>query len=66
MLSLAEGIAARLPMPLESMPRAFGILGASSGLNQPSSGALTRKRWTPRNPSLLEDLTAGDYPAVAH
>ncbi len=68
MLSLAKAIGGALAVPVESVPaERFGVLGAIFGLDQPSSSALTRKRfdWEPTNPSLLEDLTAGDYPPLA-
>jgi len=69
MLSLAEAIGGALAAPVESVPaERFGVLGGIFGRDQPSSSTLTRKRlkWEPSNPSLLEDLTAGAYPALAH
>lgn len=65
MLSLAEAIGARLGLPVESVPaESFGPLGAAFALDQPSSSALTRERysWQPVHPSLLEDLATGIYP----
>jgi hypothetical protein len=67
MLSLAEAIGGVLAAPVEPVPaERFGVLGGIFGLDQPSSSALTRELlgWKPGNPSLLEDLTAGDYPAL--
>lgn len=68
MQSLAEAIGGALAAPVEPVPaERFGVLGGIFSLDQPSSSTLTRKRlgWQPTNPSLLEDLTAGDYPALA-
>lgn len=68
MLSLAQAIGCALDAPVESVPtESFGVLGAIFAIDQPSTSALTRERlgWEPSNPSLLEDLTAGDYPALA-
>jgi len=65
MRSLAETIAGALAIPVESVPAGhFGVLGAVFAIDQPSSSALTRKRfgWEPIHPSLLADLAAGDYP----
>lgn len=69
MLSLAQAIGGVLALPVESVPpEHFGVLGIIFGLDQPSTSALTRARldWDPSHPSLLEDLTAGDYPPPAH
>lgn len=68
MLSLAQAIGGVLAVPVESVPaERFGVLGNIFRLDQPSSSALTRRRlgWEPTNPSLLEDLAAGGYPALA-
>jgi nucleoside-diphosphate-sugar epimerase len=65
MLALAEAIGRGLGLPTASVPAEnFGFLGQAFALDQPSSSALTRKRygWEPAHPSLLEDLEAGDYP----
>ncbi len=67
MLSLAQAIGGALAVPVESVPaERFGVLGGIFGLDQPSTSALTRERlcWEPSNPSLLEDLAAGGYPAL--
>jgi nucleoside-diphosphate-sugar epimerase len=66
MRSLAEAIGAALNLPVEPAPaQQFGFLGGVFALDQPSSSALTRQRfgWEPRHPSLIADLTAGNYPA---
>jgi nucleoside-diphosphate-sugar epimerase len=65
MRSLAEAIATVLEVPVEQVPgEQFGPLAAIYAVDQPSSSALTRKRfnWEPTHPSLLDDLAAGDYP----
>jgi nucleoside-diphosphate-sugar epimerase len=65
MRAIAEVIGRRLGVPVESAPAAnFGPLGAIFAADQPSSSALTRRRfgWNPTHPSLLEDLETGDYP----
>lgn len=62
---IAETIGQRLSVPVESAPAEnFGVLGTIFAVDQPSSSALTRKRfgWNPTGPSLLEDLRTGDYP----
>jgi hypothetical protein len=67
MRSLAEAIASALAVPVEPVPAdRFGVLGGIFSLDQRSSSALTRERlgWEPANPSLLEDLAAGGYPAL--
>jgi nucleoside-diphosphate-sugar epimerase len=66
MLSIAETIGHELGLPVEAVPAEnFGFLGTIFGIDQPSSSALTRKKfgWQPTHPSLLEDLAAGNYPA---
>lgn len=67
MRSLAEAIGNVLAIPVESVPTEhFGVLGGVFALDQPSSSALTRKRfgWEPVHPSLLADLAAGGYPTT--
>ncbi|WP_406380329.1 SDR family oxidoreductase [Streptomyces sp. NBC_00197] len=66
MLSLAEIIGRRLGLPVEAVPAdSFGFLGTIFALDQPSSSVVTRDKfdWQPNRPSLLEDLTNGQYPA---
>ncbi|MFF4901833.1 SDR family oxidoreductase [Streptomyces sp. NPDC001068] len=66
MRSLAETIGDVLAVPVEAAsPESFGVIGQLFALDMPSSGALTQKRfdWEPIHPSLIEDLSAGDYPA---
>ncbi|MFG2949214.1 SDR family oxidoreductase [Streptomyces adustus] len=66
MRSLAETIGDVLAVPVEATsPETFGVIGQMFALDMPSSGVLTRKRfdWEPTHPSLIADLTAGDYPA---
>lgn len=65
MRAIAEVIGRRLRMPVEPAPAEdFGPLGTMFAIDQPSSSALTRRRfgWKPTGPSLLEDLETGDYP----
>jgi nucleoside-diphosphate-sugar epimerase len=65
MRSIADVIGRRLGLPVESAAAEnFGPLGAIFAADQPSSSALTRRRfaWNPTGPSLLEDLETGDYP----
>jgi hypothetical protein len=64
MLCLAEAIGRRLGLPVRSVPaQDFGFLGAVFAADQPSSSALTRRRfdWRPQHPSLLEDLATGVF-----
>ncbi len=65
MRSLAEAIGRQLGLPAEPVAaEAFGPLATIFGVDQPSSSALTRQRfgWEPTHPSLLDDLSAGNYP----
>ncbi|MFF1301094.1 3-beta hydroxysteroid dehydrogenase, partial [Streptomyces sp. NPDC058296] len=67
MRSLAEAIGGALAVPVEpASPDDFGFIGRVFALDMPSSSALTRERfsWEPGHPSLIADLTAGDYPAL--
>ncbi|MFF3559527.1 SDR family oxidoreductase [Streptomyces sp. NPDC002574] len=67
MRSLAEAIGRVLGVPVESAPpERFGVIGRVFALDMPSSSALTRERigWQPTHPHLLDDLAAGDYPAL--
>jgi nucleoside-diphosphate-sugar epimerase len=67
MRSLAEAVGGVLAVPVESAsPDSFGPIGRLFALDMPSSSALTRKQfgWEPIHPSLMEDLAAGDYPAL--
>ncbi|MFE5039181.1 SDR family oxidoreductase [Streptomyces sp. NPDC056683] len=67
MRSLAEAVGGVLAVPVESAsPDSFGPIGHLFALDMPSSSALTRKQfgWEPIHPSLMEDLAAGDYPAL--
>lgn len=65
MRAIADVIGRRLGVPVQSAPAEnFGPLGAMFAIDQPSSSALTRRRfgWNPTHPSLLDDLKTGDYP----
>jgi nucleoside-diphosphate-sugar epimerase len=66
MRTIAETIGQQLGIPTEPVPaQNFGFLGTIFAADQPASSALTRERfgWQPMEPSLLEDLAAGNYPA---
>lgn len=63
--AIAEVIGRELDLPAEAVPaESFGLVGNIVGVDQPSSSALTRTTfgWQPTQPSLLEDLEAGNYP----
>ncbi|MBE1496185.1 nucleoside-diphosphate-sugar epimerase [Amycolatopsis lexingtonensis] len=65
MRALAETIGRQLDVPAVSVPAEhFGPAGAVYALDQPASGELTRKKfgWQPAQPTLLDDLAAGNYP----
>ncbi|MET8809246.1 SDR family oxidoreductase [Streptomyces sp. NPDC004546] len=67
MRTLAEAIGDVLAVPVESVPpERFGVIGRVFALDMPSSGALTQERfgWHPTHPSLIDNLAAGDYPAL--
>ncbi|UFS57515.1 SDR family oxidoreductase [Subtercola endophyticus] len=67
MRTLAEIIGRQLDVPTEPVAaETFGFLGAVFAVDQPSSSAWTRERfgWQPTHPSLIDDLEAGDYPAI--
>jgi nucleoside-diphosphate-sugar epimerase len=56
---IAEVIGRRLDLPVKAVPaESYGALGATFATDQPSSSAHTRQvlGWTPKHPSLLEDL----------
>ncbi|WP_314148767.1 SDR family oxidoreductase [uncultured Leifsonia sp.] len=70
--AIAEAIGAGLGVPTASIAREeaaehFGWIGGFFGMDIPASSALTRERygWEPTGPTLLEDLAAGSYFAVA-
>jgi len=67
---IAEAIAARLDLPVASIPADelmvpghFGFLAAAVTLDVPASSAVTRQvlGWAPAQPGLLEDLDNGHY-----
>lgn len=63
--AIAEVIGRRLGVPVESAPAdTFGPLGQVFAVDQPSSSALTQRRfgWQPVGPGLLDDLETGVYP----
>lgn len=64
MRDIAEAIGTQLDVPVQAVPpESFGFLGAVFAVDQPSSARLTRERfdWRPTQPSLLDDLRAGNY-----
>lgn len=66
MRQIAEVIGRRLEVPIEAAAaERFGPLGTMFAVDQPSSSALTRRRfgWSPSGPGLLEDLETGVIPA---
>jgi len=66
MRTLAETIGGALDLPVAPVPaEQFGVLGAIFAVDQPSSSAITRDRfgWKPEQPSLIDDLDAGNYPS---
>lgn len=66
MRQIAEVIGRRLEVPVEAAAaERFGPLGTIFAVDQPSSSALTRRRfgWNPSGPGLLEDLETGVIPA---
>ena len=66
MRTLAETIGGALDLPVAPVPaEQFGVLGAIFAVDQPSSSAITRDRfdWKPEQPSLIDDLAAGNYPS---
>ena len=70
--AIAEAIGAGLGLPVRSLAADevaahFGWLGQFADMDLLASGAWTRERlgWVPTGPSLLEDLRAMDYAAVA-
>jgi nucleoside-diphosphate-sugar epimerase len=68
MRSLAEAIGGVLAVPAEpAPPERFGLIGRVFALDMPSSSAQTRAQfgWQPTHPSMIADLAAGDYPALA-
>jgi nucleoside-diphosphate-sugar epimerase len=67
-LAIAEALGAGLNMPVVSLspeeaPAHFGWMAMFAGLDMFASSALTRKAlgWTPKGPTLIEDLRAMDY-----
>jgi nucleoside-diphosphate-sugar epimerase len=67
MRSLAEAIGGVLAVPVASTsPERFGVIGQVFALDMASSSALTRERfgWEPTHPTLIDDLTAGNYPSL--
>lgn len=71
MKDIAEAIGRGLKVPVvsipqEQVPEHFGWLAMFAVLDMPSSSAITRQKlgWTPKGPTLIEDLDAMDYSAV--
>ena len=65
---IAESIGRYIGVPVTSVAAEdsgahFGWIGALFGLDLPASSEVTRERygWSPRRPTLLEDLDAGSY-----
>ena len=65
---IAESIGQGIGVPVISVPAAdavahFGWIGAFFALDLPASSEATRERygWSPRRPTLIEDLDAGRY-----
>lgn len=67
MLAVATVIGQQLDVPVQQVPtETFGALGQLFAADQPASSAWTRETygWRPIHPSIIEDLDAGDYPAL--
>ncbi|AYD02402.1 SDR family oxidoreductase [Neorhizobium sp. NCHU2750] len=69
---IAEALGRGLNLPVASIPAEkagehFGWMAMFAGLDMPASSARTREilGWQPTGPSLLEDLDAMDYRAIA-
>ena len=70
--AIAEVLAARLQLPVKSVPpeaaaAQFGWMGMFVGMDLPADSALTRQRlgWTPAGPGLLSDLAGLELGAEA-